>query len=615
MKPRDFFPAILLTITASSPARAQMPAAWNSAAVTSGVDFLATGSSTTMTWSDTTAWSGGVAPNTASKTVSLEPRQTGEMTVTVDGTYTIGSLTSRNPNNNLAFTGPGKLIFDNGSNPAIWNLNSRTTRFTNLRPDINVDIQLNSNLEIRMGSARSQDAAVGRIGKIISGIGNLKLTLGQNDGATNRLFKLGSGGTNSYSGGTEIRHIGALSGAGQYGAGFTSQSATLLVNAASAGTFGTGDVVLNSQGLNQTAVIALNQANGGLQLQLSANNVMASTAKLTQSGNGAGLVLLEATQQTIAGLETTGTLAEQGRKRISSLAGAALTLNTQASHSYSYGGVISGSTTVTVAGTGIQTFTNSNTYAGATTVNTGTLALTGSGSITNSSMINVSTVGAKFDVTGLAGNFTLGASQTVGGAGMLVATGKTVTLDGTLSPGNSPGMLVQDGGTLQLGANGNLNWQVHDTDGVAGTGYDTMSLINGSSLDLSLLSSSNPYNINLWSLSGIGPDANGNAVNFNNALSYTWTLFSTGTAISGFNPNLFEIMSSANNGTSGFSNALGGGSFGVALADGNTDLVLQFTAIPEPATSLIGGLGLLTLLRRKRPSGSLPDSAGFMIKR
>jgi hypothetical protein len=93
---------------------------------------------------------------------------------------------------------------------------------------------------------------------------------------------------------------------------------------------------------------------------------------------------------------------------------------------------------------------------------------------------------------------------------------------------------------------------------------------------------------------------NGAANLFDNTLNHVWTLFSTGTAISDFNTNLFGINVAANNGTSGFTNALGGGSFSVGLADGNTDLVLNFTAIPEPRSALLGSLGLLFLFRRRR---------------
>jgi hypothetical protein len=119
-------------------------------------------------------------------------------------------------------------------------------------------------------------------------------------------------------------------------------------------------------------------------------------------------------------------------------------------------------------------------------------------------------------------------------------------------------------------------------------------------LDLSLLSAGNTYNINLWSLSGIGPDVSGNAINFNNAVNQSWTLFSTGSAISGFSTDKFTINTGVFNGTSGFSNALGGGVFSVGLGDSNTDLVLNFTAVPEPGAALIGSLGMLALLRRRR---------------
>jgi hypothetical protein len=211
--------------------------------------------------------------------------------------------------------------------------------------------------------------------------------------------------------------------------------------------------------------------------------------------------------------------------------------------------------------------------------------------------INSSTT---LNVTGVTGGFTVEASQTVGGTGTILASGKTVTANGTLSPGNSPGTLTQDGGALQLGGGGALNWQVHDVDGAAGSGYDTVSLINGATLDLSLLSAVNPYNINLWSLSGTSPDLNGDAINFDNTKGYIWTLFSTSTAITAFDPSFFNIILAANNGTNGFSNALGGGFFSVGLADSDTDLVLNFTPVPEPRAALLGGLGLLALLRRRR---------------
>lgn len=253
-------------------------------------------------------------------------------------------------------------------------------------------------------------------------------------------------------------------------------------------------------------------------------------------------------------------------------------------------------------GSGTLTLTGSSNYVGNTTIAGGTLALTGAATIDSSPLISINS-STTLSVTGLAaGSFTLGTTQTLAGNGTILATGKTVVASGTLSPGNSPGTLTQDGGSLQLdGVNGNLNWQVFNASGAAGTGYDTINLINGATLDLSVLSAVNQYNINLWSLSAIIPgDVNGDATNFNNTLNYSWTLFSTGTAITGFDESFFDISVGAANGTSGFTNALGVGVFSVGLADGDTDLVLRFTAVPEPSAALLGALGGLLLFRRRR---------------
>ena len=264
---------------------------------------------------------------------------------------------------------------------------------------------------------------------------------------------------------------------------------------------------------------------------------------------------------------------------------------------------ISGSTGSLIKnGAGTLTINSGTTYGGTTTISGGKLALAGSGTLANTPTIIVG-ASTTFDVSGLtASSYTLGSSLTVGGSGTILATGKTVVANGTLSPGSSPGTLTQDGvgSSLQLGVGGDYNWQIHDADGAAGTGYDTTSLINGATLDLSLLSAGNTYNINLWSLSGIGPDVSGNAIDFNNTLAYSWTLFSTGTAITGFSTDKFTINTGAFNGTTGFSNALGGGTFSVGLSGDNTDLVLKFTSVPEPNAALLGSLSIIALLRRRR---------------
>lgn len=233
-------------------------------------------------------------------------------------------------------------------------------------------------------------------------------------------------------------------------------------------------------------------------------------------------------------------------------------------------------------GTGVLELTaNSSSYTGGTTIHTGTLLVNNTaGSATGSGAVTIKSGGA------------------LGGAG-IVSGAVTVESGATLTPGNSPGALTEGATTLNGG--GNYNWQVYDAGGTAGTGFDTINLTSGSVLTIAS-TSGNTFNINLWSLSGVGPDVNGNAINFNNASDYTWTLFATDQTISGFSADKFSVNVGAVNGTSGFSNALGGGTFSVELADTNTDLVLKFTAVPEPnaVALLLGGIGTVLLFRRRR---------------
>jgi hypothetical protein len=168
-----------------------------------------------------------------------------------------------------------------------------------------------------------------------------------------------------------------------------------------------------------------------------------------------------------------------------------------------------------------------------------------------------------------------------------------MTVAGTLSPGNSPGSLATASQTWLNG--GDFNWQILDATGAAGTGSDTM-VITGS-LDLTSLTTGG-FNINLWSLASTGPDVNGDALNFSSTTNYSWTLASTTTGITGFDATDFTLNVGASNGTSGFSNALDGGAF--TISQSGNSLLLNYTAVPEPSVAVLGGMGLLALLRRRR---------------
>jgi hypothetical protein len=192
---------------------------------------------------------------------------------------------------------------------------------------------------------------------------------------------------------------------------------------------------------------------------------------------------------------------------------------------------------------------------------------------------------------------TVNSGGTLGGSGT-VNTSVTVKSGATLSPGNSPGLLTQGATTLEGG--GNYNWQLLNATGAAGTGFDSITLTSGNALTISA-TAGNEFKINLWTLSSIAPDVNGDALNFNDASNYSWTLISTNQAIVGFDSTDFIINTSAVNGTAGFDNAFTG-AFSLALADGGTDLVLLYTAVPEPSSWLLltGGLTCALVMRRRR---------------
>jgi hypothetical protein len=114
--------------------------------------------------------------------------------------------------------------------------------------------------------------------------------------------------------------------------------------------------------------------------------------------------------------------------------------------------------------------------------------------------------------------------------------------------------------------------------------------VTGGTWNISGLSSTNKFNINLWSLSGL-PDTTGAPLNFNASGSYSWKILDAVGLAGSFDTNLFSINTGAFNGTGGFveSTEL----LSLAL-DGNNDLFLTYqgggTPIPEPGTWAVATL-------------------------
>ncbi|MBI1207738.1 MAG: DUF4347 domain-containing protein [Azospirillum sp.] len=156
------------------------------------------------------------------------------------------------------------------------------------------------------------------------------------------------------------------------------------------------------------------------------------------------------------------------------------------SSSGSYGGVISGSGSVTKSGTGQVTFSGANSYSGGTTVSAGTLA--GTTTSLQGDIVDDATVafdqasdGSYTGVLSGSGSLTKSGSGTMTLTGINSFSGGTTVTDGTLVLANTSGAALSDSGAVVLNG-GSLTLSFSETigslsgDGDIALGVNTLTI-------------------------------------------------------------------------------------------------------------------------------------------
>jgi fibronectin-binding autotransporter adhesin len=226
----------------------------------------------------------------------------------------------------------------------------------------------------------------------------------------------------------------------------------------------------------------------GVTVRLSGgNDRLPASTRLALGGSGNARLVLGGNSQTLAGLSLMagGTGFVVGGTTTTS----ALVLNV-ASGTSTFAGTIGGTATnddnltLTKRGAGTFSLTGTNTYNGSTIINAGTLALGLNGSFANSPTITIGDAGssgAVLDLTAKSNGFTFGSGQTVKGIGTIqMASGKVITISGTLAAGNSPGTLTIAGGDLVLSGASITQYELNGTDATVGSGINDLTTVSGS---------------------------------------------------------------------------------------------------------------------------------------
>ena len=358
-----------------------------------------------------------------------------------------------------------------------------------------------------------------------------------------------------------------------------------VIDVVGGGTLTVGGVIsTENSGVMQATPLVLGSASSNGTIQLFGSNTYIGDTRLAGGrisvNSGTSLGSTSAAFKVIfsgnSTLNTTANIATNRYIEINS--GVTGTIETDASTTLTHNGTVAGAGNLRKAGAGTLIISGTSTFTGNTTIAAGTLLLDATGTIASSSGVNLGTAASQgtLDITAKSA-YTFGTAQTVSGYGTInIGTGKTVTVAGNLTPGNSPGLTSVIGG-LALESSTATTMELATLSGVAGTDFDSISATE-------MLSYAGALSI--VSYGGFNINQTGSYDLFDFA-SYAGNFDSV--SVGGFGLTFDTIKTWA--GTSG------GNSYTFALDTG----VLSI-AVPEPATWALLAFSLTTVIvmRRRR---------------
>lgn len=559
-----------------------------------------------------------------------------DQNVTIGSISNIGSTGTGTGSKTIAAGGAFKLTFDNGaSNATIAKLNTTNTSAATISAPI--AIAGNGNLSVSNSSTSTLTLSGGITSALGSGTQKL-LNTGGNTTISGSIGNGGTGGTmavevtggnltlsaaNAFTGATTIT-AGTLTLGGTAGALSSSSAITnngaFTINRTNTVVQGTD---FSSSGISGTG--ALNATGTGLKLTLNTANSYSGPSTIGTGGNnsvlratatgalGSGAIQLDLTgNATTARLELSGDITlsnpsiqftgrsntSAGIQNISGNNTLSGTLNLQVGgNAYivqSDAGLLTLSGSIANAsgtGTRILTVTGAGNglISGSIGNGTGTTALIKAGdgtwelSTTSSFSGTTSITAGRLAVNG---NISTSVSTTVSGTGTLGGSGTVGNLvaqsGGTVAPGNSIESLAA--GNVSFESGSTFAYEL-DTQSLGGDLLDsggTLDIATGAILTLSeLASATRGLGDKLTLISYTGAWNNGLFSYLGNPLADDST-FTLGTNLWKFD---YNDLSGGNNFSADQSGATG---------------FVTLTAVPEPAAALLGSLGLLALLRRRR---------------